>query len=129
MVETLLHSAFNNAFDYIVVLLCGFIIKLLKDEIKERRASNLGMKEILGYMLDRWHEEYILQGYVTTSQRNQFKSVYEAYAACKGNGARESKWKEIQGLHIDDTKSNMSPFLQFYFEQKYKMEHEHGGEN
>lgn len=127
MIETLLEGALNNAFDYVVVALCGFIIKLLKDEIKERKASNQGMKEILGYMLDRWHEEFILQGYVTTSQRNQFKSVYEAYAANKGNGARESKWKEIQGLHIDDTKSNMSPFLQFYFEQKYKMEH--GGEN
>ena len=124
MVETLLTSAFNNAFDYIVVALCGFIIKLLKDEIKERKASNQGMKEILGYMLDRWHEEFILQRYVTTSQLNQFNSVFKAYSLNGGNGAREAKWKEVNSLHIDDTKSNMSPFLQFYFEQKNKMEKE-----
>lgn len=112
----------TNVFDYLVIALLGFTIKLLKDEIAERRASNQGMKEILGYMLDRWHEEFILQGYVTTTQRNQFKSVYDAYAANKGNGARKLKWEEVQRLHIDDTKSNLSPFLQFYFEQKKKME-------
>ena len=117
MEEILKHLA-TNVFDYLVIALLGFTIKLLKDEIAERKASNQGMKEILGYMLDRWHEEFILQGYVTTTQRNQFKSVYDAYAANKGNGARELKWKEIQSLHIDDTKSSMSPFLQFYLDQK-----------
>ena len=80
----------------------------------------MGMKEILGYMIDRWHEEYILQGYITTDQRNQFEDVYKAYAANKGNGARAAKWAEVQNLHIDDTKSSMSPFLQFYLEQKLK---------
>lgn len=110
--------------DIALPVLLGYLVWLLKEERNERKANSQGMREILGYMLDRWHEEFILQGYVTTDQRNQYEEVYKAYAANKGNGARAAKWAEIQKLHVDDTKSSMSPFLQFYFEQKAKMEKE-----
>lgn len=102
-------------------ILLGYLVWLLKEERKERKANTEGMKEILGYMIDRWHEEFILQGYVTTDQRNTFEGVYKAYAANKGNGAREAKWKEIQQMRIDDTKSSLSPILLFYLEQKQGM--------
>lgn len=103
--------------DIALPILLGYIVWLLKEERNERKANTLGMKEVLGYMIDRWHEEFILQGYVTTDQYNTFKGAYDAYAANKGNGAREAKWKEIQKLRIDDTKSSISPFLQFYLKQ------------
>lgn len=102
--------------DIALPILLGYVVWLLKEERNERKANTMGMKEILGYMIDRWHEEFILQGYVTTDQRNTFDSVYMAYAANKGNGAREAKWKEVQKLHIDDTKSGISPYLQFYLD-------------
>ena len=102
-------------------ILLGYLVWLLKEERKERKANTEGMKEILGYMIDRWHEEFILQGYVTTDQRNTFEGVYKAYAANKGNGAREAKWKEVQQMRIDDTKSSLSPILLFYMEQKHGM--------
>lgn len=102
-------------------VLLGYLVWLLKEERKERKANTEGMKEILGYMIDRWHEEFILQGYVTTDQRNTFEGVYKAYAANKGNGAREAKWKEVQRMRIDDTKSSLSPILLFYLEQKQGM--------
>ena len=108
--------------DIALPIILGYLVWLLKEERAERKANTQGMREILGYMIDRWHEEFILQGYVTTDQRNQFESVYKAYAANKGNGARKAKWDEIQKLRVDDTKSSISPFLQFYFEQKTKME-------
>lgn len=104
-----------------VPIILGYLIWLLKEERKERKANTEGMKEILGYMIDRWHEEFILQGYVTTDQRNTFEGVYKAYAANKGNGAREAKWNEVQKMHIDDTKSSLSPILLFYLEQKQGM--------
>ena len=109
--------------DIALPIILTYIVWLLKEERKERKANTLGMKEVLGYMIDRWHEEFVLQGYVTTDQYNTFKGVYEAYDANKGNGARALKWKEVQTLHIDDTKPNMSPFLLFYLEQKQKNEH------
>lgn len=102
-------------------ILLGYLVWLLKEERKERKANTEGMKEILGYMIDRWHEEFVLQGYVTTDQRNTFEGVYKAYAANHGNGARAAKWKEIQQMHIDDTKSSLSPILLFYLKQKNAM--------
>ena len=106
--------------DIALPIILGYVVWLLKEERKERNATNLGMKEILGYMIDRWYEEFLLQGYVTTDQRNTFDDVYKAYAANKGNGAREAKWKEIQAMHIDDTKSGISPYLKLVLEQQEK---------
>lgn len=113
MMEIIMHII-----DIVLPVILGYVVWLLKEERKERNATNLGMKEILGYMIDRWHEEFILQGYVTTEQRNTFDDVYNAYAANKGNGARKSKWEEVQRMHIDDTKSGMSPYLELVLEQK-----------
>lgn len=98
-------------------IILGYIVWELKENRKERKANTQGIKEILGYMIDRWYEEFMLQKYVTTDQRNTFESVYKAYAANKGNGAREAKWHEIEKMHIDDTKPGISPFLQLYLEQ------------
>lgn len=106
--------------DIALPILLGYVVWLLKEERKERKATNLGMKEILGYMIDRWYEEFLLQGYVTTDQYNTFEDVYNAYAANKGNGAREAKWKEVQRMHIDDTQSGMSPYLKLLIEHREK---------
>lgn len=111
---------FTHIIDVALPILLGYVVWLLKEERKERKATNLGMKEILGYMIDRWHEEFILQGYVTTDQRNTFDDVYQAYAANNGNGARKAKWEEVKKMHIDDTKSGISPYLQLVIDQKEK---------
>ena len=107
--------------DIALPIILGYVVYILKEERNDRKANTLAMKEVLGYMIDRWYEEFMLQGYITTDQYNNFEGVYKAYAANKGNGAREAKWKDIQKLHIDDTKSSISPFLQFYFDQKKKL--------
>lgn len=101
-------------------ILLGYLVWLLKEERKERKANTQGIREILGYMIDRWYEEFMLQGYVTTDQRNTFDCVYAAYAANKGNGARKAKWEEVSRMHIDDTKSGISPYLKFYLNHKDK---------
>lgn len=113
MTEILTHIV-----DIALPIVLGYVVWLLKEERAERKANNLGMKEILGYMIDRWHEEFLLQGYVTTEQRNTFDDVYKAYAANKGNGARKTKYEEVQKMHIDDTKSGISPYLQMVLEHK-----------
>lgn len=106
--------------DIALPILLGYVVWLLKEERKERKATNLGMKEILGYMIDRWFEEFCLQGYVTTDQRNTFEGVFKAYAANGGNGAREAKWHEVERMHIDDTKSGRSPYLELLIAQQCK---------
>ena len=115
-----MYEIIMHVIDIALPLILGYLIWVLKEERTERKATNLGMKEILGYMIDRWYEEFMLQGYITTDQRNTFEDVYKAYAANKGNGARKAKWEEVQHMHIDDTKSGISPYLQLVIEQKEK---------
>lgn len=103
--------------DIALPILLGYLVWFLKEERKDRKANSMGMKEILGYMIDRFYEEFILQGYVTTDQRNTFDGIYQAYAANKGNGARKSKYEEVQRMHIDDTKGGMSPYLKMLLNQ------------
>lgn len=119
MVEIVTHII-----DIALPVILGYLVWLLKEERNERKANNLGMKEILGYMIDRWYEEFMIQGYITTDQRNTFEDVYKAYAANKGNGARKSKWQEIEKLHIDDTKSGASLYLQMVIDQRERMKEE-----
>lgn len=110
--------------DIALPVILGYLIWLLKEERKERKANTHGMREILGYMIDRWYEEFMLQGYITTDQRNTFEGVYNAYAANNGNGARKAKWAEVQKLHIDDTKSSVSLYLQMVMDQRKCHENE-----
>lgn len=112
-----MNEAVMHIIDIALPALLGYLIWLLKEERKERKANTQGIREILGYMIDRWYEEFIIQGYVTTDQRNTFDAVYAAYAANHGNGARKSKWEEVCRMHIDDTKSSISPYLQMYLDQ------------
>lgn len=116
----------THIIDIALPVLLGYVVWFLKEERKERKANSMGMKEILGYMIDRWHEEFLLQGYVTSEQRNTFDDVYKAYAANKGNGARKTKWEEVQRLHVDDTKSGMSPFLKLYLDHVQEKKEETG---
>ena len=116
-----MNEIITHAVDIALPAILGYLVWLLKEERAERKANTLGMKEILGYMIDRWYDEFMLQGYITTDQRNTFEGVYKAYAANKGNGARAAKWAEIQKLHIDDTKSGISPYLQVIIEHNKHM--------
>lgn len=99
-------------------IILSYLVWVMKEDRKERSATTLGLKEILGYMIDRWYNEIMFQGYITTEQRNTFESIYQAYAANKGNGARKAKWEEIKKIHIDDTKPSTSPYFELL--KKYK---------
>jgi hypothetical protein len=119
----------KHIIDIALPIILGYLVWLLKEERQERKANNLGMKELLGYMIDRWYDEFMVQGYITTDQRNTFEGVYNAYAANKGNGARKTKWQEIQKLHIDDTKSGASLYLQMVMEQRERLKKCEGSSN
>ena len=110
-------------------VLLGYLVWLLKEERTERTerkdikseqtATTLGIKEILGYMIDRYYSEIMLQGYITTDQRNTIEGVFVAYAANKGNGARKKKYEELMKIRIDDSKPNVSLYYQM-LKENYK---------
>lgn len=107
----MLFELLTHILDIVLPIILGYLIWVLKEERSERKANTLGLKEILGYMIDRWYSEIMLQGYITTDQRNTIEGVYKAYSANKGNGARKAKWQEIQKIKIDDTKPNTSIYF------------------
>ena len=107
----MLFDLLTHILDIALPIILGYLIWVLKEERTERKANTLGLKEILGYMIDRWYSEIMLQGYITTDQRNTIEGVYKAYSANKGNGARKAKWEEIQKIKIDDTKPNTSIYF------------------
>lgn len=112
---------------YIILpVLLGYLVWLLKEERTERKdikteqsATTLGIKEILGYMIDRYYSEIMLQGYITTDQRNTIEGVFVAYSANKGNGARKKKYEELMKIRIDDSKPNVSLYYQM-LKENYK---------
>lgn len=119
-----------DIFTIALPILLGYLIWLLKQERGERKeikseqnATTLGIKEILGYMIDRYYSEIMLQGYITTDQRNTIEGVFIAYAANKGNGARKKKYEELMKMRIDDSKPNTSLYYQM-LEKQYKHEKE-----
>lgn len=119
-----------DIFTIALPILLGYLIWLLKEERGERKeikseqnATTLGIKEILGYMIDRYYSEIMLQGYITTDQRNTIEGVFIAYAANKGNGARKKKYEELMKMRIDDSKPNTSLYYQM-LEKQYKHEKE-----
>lgn len=117
----MLFDLLTHMLDIALPIVLGYLIWVLKEERTERKANTLGLKEILGYMIDRWYSEILLQGYITTDQRNTIEGIYKAYSANKGNGARKAKWEEIKKIKIDDTKPNVS----IYFDMiKEKVEHD-----
>lgn len=119
-----------DIFTIALPILLGYLIWLLKEERGERKeikseqnATTLGIKEILGYMIDRYYSEIMLQGYITTDQRNTIEGIFIAYAANKGNGARKKKYEELMKMRIDDSKPNTSLYYQM-LEKQYKHEKE-----
>lgn len=115
-----------DIFTIALPILLGYLIWLLKEERGERKeikaeqtATTLGIKEILGYMIDRYYSEIMLQEYITTDQRNTVESIFIAYAANKGNGARKKKYEELMKIRIDDSKPNVSLYYQM-LKENYK---------
>lgn len=105
--------------DIALPIILGYLIWLLKEARTERKATTLGMKEILGYMIDRCYNETMLQGYITSDQRNTVDGIFKAYDANKGNGARRKKYEEIMKVKIDDSKPSTSLYFQM-LKKQYK---------
>lgn len=118
----MLFDLLTHILDIALPIILGYLIWVLKEERTERKANTLGLKEILGYMIDRWYSEIMLQGYITTDQRNTIEGVYKAYSANKGNGARKAKWEEIKKVKIDDTKPNVSIYFDLA-KEKFQRDH------
>ena len=62
------------------------IEKKLDDIYQNVMLNNASSKSAMRYMLQRRHAEYMMQGYVTSLQLDEFNRDWETYAAQGGNG-------------------------------------------
>lgn len=93
--EFLLHT-------YIVVLpiLLGYIVRLLKNQKKDRDANSKGTMLLLRVQLIEYHDKYTTLGEIPSYAYQNFCEMYNAYHALGGNGMVTKMHEEIEELHL-----------------------------
>ena len=103
-----------TAFPIVVTSLCGYIVWMLQQDRKERKANSQGTKEILGYMIDRIYDEVSIQEYITTEQSNRLEALFSSYSDLHGNGTRKHKYEVMKKMPIADSMGAVNPFFVMY---------------
>lgn len=83
-------------------IILGYIVWLLKEQKKDRNASDKGIMLLLRWQLKSWHKEYVSRGYITSVELSEFLETYDAYHALNGNGVATLWKEEIECLEIRD---------------------------
>ena len=87
--------------------------------LKEASDSNgEGVKIIMRYMLQRYHAEYMLQGWVSSAQKRDFLEAYTVYHAKGGNGTAEGWKREVCTLPVRDDLPVANAYLELLRETK-----------
>lgn len=80
-------------------------------ELAQIHANSEGIKLMLKYMLERYHAEYMIQGFITPDQRRSYSDIYEAYVGLHGNGEGTKMKEEIMNLQIRTDLHPVNPFI------------------
>ena len=93
----------------------------IAQRLKEATEVNgEGVKVMMRYMLQRYHAEYMLQGFLTSHQKTEFLEAYEIYHAKGGNGTAEGWKNELCELPVRDDLPVTNPYLELMKSKKEK---------
>ena len=93
----------------------------IAQRLKEATEVNgEGVKVMMRYMLQRYHAEYMLQGFLTSHQKTEFLEAYEIYHAKGGNGTAEGWKNELCELPVRDDLPVTNPYLEMMKSKKEK---------
>ena len=93
----------------------------LAKELKTANDQNSeGVKVLMRYMLQRYHAEYMIQGYITSHEKQEFLEAYHVYHDKGGNGTGESWMREVDGLPVRDDVPVINPYLELMKSKKEK---------
>ena len=93
----------------------GLITARLRDSAE---SNDEGLKLVIRYLLQRYHAEYMLQGFITSHQKTEFLEAYEIYHAKGGNGTAEGWKNELCELPVRDDVPVINPYLEMIKETK-----------
>ncbi len=94
--------------------------QLAKDLKTATDQNSDGVKVLMRYMLQRYHAEYMLQGFLTSHQKAEFLEAYEIYHAKGGNGTAEGWKNELCELPVRDDLPVTNPYLELMKTKKEK---------
>ncbi|WP_305180686.1 hypothetical protein [Ileibacterium valens] len=75
-------------------------------------ANSVGVKDILRYMLQRFHATYKLVGYLDSHQLKEYQEMHAAYHSLHGNGTGDIWLAEVESLPIRDDLPTVNPYLE-----------------
>lgn len=86
-------------------------LKRMIRENTERTFLNAeASKDVLRYMLTRYHAEYMIQGYITSHQLDVFSELYNTYHVLGGNGTVTHLFEEVSNLPVRNDCPSVSPY-------------------
>ena len=90
-----------SVYSVLLPILVGYIIKLLKDQKKERDANARGTMLLLRVQLIEYHDRYVTEGSIPSYAYQNFCDMYEAYHELGGNGMIEKMKVEVDDIHLE----------------------------
>lgn len=88
-------------------------------QLKEATDQNSeGVKVLMRYMLQRYHAAYMMRGFITSHEKQEFLEAYTVYHSKGGNGTGESWKREVDTLPVRDDVPVVNPYLEMLKENK-----------
>ena len=84
----------------ILPLVLGYVVKLLKDNKKERNANSRGTMLLLRVQLIEYHDKYTALGTIPSYAYDNFVDMYKAYRALGGHRLIIKMKREIDLIHL-----------------------------
>lgn len=81
-------------------------------------TNSEGVKVLMRYMLQRYHATYMMRGFITSHEKQEFLEAYHVYHDKGGNGTGESWMREVDGLPVRDDVPVINPYLEMLKENK-----------
>lgn len=90
----------------------------VQNAVKEVKETSALIKEgemsTKQYMLQRYHDEYMAQKFITSQQKRVFLSSYEIYDRLDGNGVAKGWRKDIENLPVRDDLPVTNPYMEIF---------------
>lgn len=84
----------------ILPIVLGYVVKMLRDQKKERDANARGTMLLLRVQLIEYHDKYTDLGAIPSYAYDNFCDMYEAYHDLGGNGLVSKMKQEIDSIHL-----------------------------
>lgn len=92
--------------------------QLAKDLKVATDQNSDAVKVLMRYMLQRYHATYMMRGFITSHEKQEFLEAYSVYHNKGGNGTGESWMREVDRLPVRDDVPVVNPYLEILREKE-----------